>query len=150
MNVSQYIKQHAEYNYDDIINQVEPNTYILFGEPIAQNRCQHGRVDWDQQRLHRVNATIRLSDLHYNKPLFVGPIKIDMKFYFSMPKKNSPRLKNTFHTAAPEIGRLIKFIEEVAQGIIFSDECTIASITSEKKYDYVPRTEFFIEQIKRN
>ena len=48
------------------------------------------------------------------------------------------------HYSRPDLSNLIKFIEDVATGILYKDDCIIAELVSYKHYDTNPRTEFMI------
>ena len=127
---------------------ISEHKYILYGEPIPLSRCRHGRREWDQQQEQKVLAALHLSHLHNDKPLFRGPLELNIDFFFGISQKTSAHKKFLSHIQAPQISRLIKFIEEIASGVLFADEYTIASISSRKLYDFTPRTEFSIKQIK--
>jgi len=148
MNVMNTINSFTQAIFNEVVQTIKPYTYVLYGEPIPMQRCRHGRKEWDIQAQKKLHASFKLAQIHNERNLLKGPLHLDISFYFSLPKKNSGKLKDSFCCASPEISKLIKFIEEVGTGVVFSDECTITSVASRKRYDNVPRTEFIIEEIK--
>jgi Holliday junction resolvase RusA-like endonuclease len=53
------------------------------------------------------------------------------------------------HIARPDLSNLIKFIEDIAIGILYGDDSIIAEIYARKCYDATPRTEFELIQLER-
>ena len=69
-----------------------------------------------------------------------------------IPKSNKKKLATyggTYHHIKPDLSNMLKFTEDVAQSIIYADDCIIAEISAKKIYDHNPRTEFFFTQLKQ-
>jgi len=64
----------------------------------------------------------------------------------TMPKKKREELK--YHYKRPDLDNLIKWVLDVAQGVLFEDDSRVCVMHSKKKYDKDPRTEFTIKEIK--
>jgi Holliday junction resolvase RusA-like endonuclease len=64
-----------------------------------------------------------------------------------MPIPKTRKKKNLFHISRPDLSNMIKFYEDVAQGILFSDDSKIAKITATKVYDEMPRVEIIITNV---
>lgn len=56
-------------------------------------------------------------------------------------------LMTAYHQYKPDLSNLLKWIEDCATGIIYRDDCIIASICAKKLYAESPRTEFTVEQL---
>lgn len=82
---------------------------------------------------------------------FEGPLHLEVTFYFAIPKSRDKKLiQGTYHYYRPDLSNLIKFLEDIATGILFDDDCIISSITSKKCYDDCPRTEFIITELEEH
>lgn len=129
------------------------NKYILPGNPIPLQRARQAyRRVYDPQKEAKLIAGISLKEQHQDKELFEGPLHADIIFYMPLPhhstKKKLKLITQNYHQYKPDISNLIKFIEDVATGILFKDDCIIASINTKKVYDANPRTELFIINLK--
>lgn len=127
--------------------------YVIKGNPIPLARARHGnRKTWDAQKQIKLVTALELEDQHSGRPLLVGPLFLDVCFFFEIPESYSARRRVTtigcFHDFKPDLSNLIKFIEDIANGIIYKDDCSIASVTAKKVYDEEPRTELFIMELK--
>ncbi len=126
--------------------------YIIEGDPIPLARARHGRgKTWDSQKKEKLYIQLLLERIHGNRPLYQGPLYLEMFFYMEIPKTSSQRaltMENTWHYFRPDASNLLKFIEDVATGILYKDDCLISSITCHKKYSQKPRTEFTIKELK--
>lgn len=124
--------------------------YILNGSPVplARTRVGYKRV-WDSQKDCKLIHGLSLRQQHDDEPLFEGPLHMDLMFYMDMPcnPKRREMLNHTYHYGRPDIDNLIKFVADVSNGIIFTDDCIISSISAIKKYDEVPRTEIKIRRM---
>lgn len=124
--------------------------FILDGPPIPLQRARCGRQQkvYDSQKNHKLVAGIHLKNQFENKQIIEGILQLDVIFYMPIPKKGCGKKNNGFegnlHFKKPDLSNLIKFIEDVATGIIYTDDSRIAIIQSEKRYDQQPRTEFTI------
>lgn len=139
--------------YDEIIVVNKPIRYIIPGDPtpLARPRFGRGRV-WDAQKQLKMYWRVNLERLHDDRPLITGPIHVSVNFF--MPIQKAARkawnpAANNYHIFRPDCDNLIKFILDVANGIIYKDDCKISSIWSKKRYDTTPRTEFTVAEIKQ-
>lgn len=80
--------------------------------------------------------------------LFTGPIRIDVTFFMPIPSslslKKQKELSGQIHYIRPDLSNLIKYVEDVAQGVLFRDDSQIHMIIARKLYSDFPRTEFII------
>lgn len=127
--------------------------YVIPGIPIPLQRHRHNNVGntWDAQKQNKVRTGIEIQAQHAHRRFYEGPLHMDIRFYFPIPlrgKRSTESWSNRKHCIKPDISNCIKYIEDVCSKLIFYDDCLIASIYSEKLYDYEPRTEFYIIELK--
>lgn len=126
--------------------------YILKGDPIPLARARHAYTHvYDSQKKEKLIGSIHIKKQHNQEPLFTGPLSLNITFYVPMPTswsgKKKMELEETPVHVKPDLSNYIKFVEDIANGIIYTDDSLIASITSQKLYSYEPRTEFIISEI---
>jgi len=123
--------------------------YILHGDPIPLARPRRGLNKlWDAQKQLKLVVGLELQKQHANEKKFFGPLHLDAIFYFALAsswsKKKSQERLGANHSSPPDLSNCIKFIEDVAQGVLYDNDCTIASINAKKIYDENARVEFYI------
>lgn len=131
-------------------------TYVVYGDPVPLARHRHmGRRTWDSQKQLKVAWGLEVLNQHnrlYAGEKYTGPVHIDVIFFMGMPQKISKKVREeklgAYHYYAPDIDNLIKLCLDAATGILFDNDCVVASITSKKVYAEVPRTEFTIISLK--
>lgn len=127
--------------------------YVLLGNPVplARPRFSQGHV-WDSQKQHKQKALLDLQKQHGELALFAGPLSLEITFYLKMPQRSTQRLRekmvNEHHITRPDLSNLIKYVEDVCTGIVYSDDCLITEIVATKCYDFEPRTEFTIRMLE--
>ena len=128
--------------------------YVVKGIPIplCRPRYSQGRRPWDSQREEKVKWGLQVEAQHGDRPLYEGPIHLDINFYFSpgnaLLKRISQEEGRVFHHYyRPDLSNLIKFVEDAITGIVYRDDCIIASIDAHKLYSTDPRTEFTISAL---
>lgn len=127
-------------------------TYVVMGDPIPLARARHGNGKvWDAQKHKKFLVASLLDAQHNDGPLFSGPLHLDIIFFLPMaasrPKLFDSR-RHAFHIAKPDLSNLVKFIEDVATGILYRDDSCISSFNCQKRYDDKPRTELTITEMK--
>lgn len=131
-----------------------PYCYIVAGDPTPLARCRFGnRRVWDSQKAEKLHFSLHLRFLHGNRPLYSGPLHLEVNFYFPIPnsRKKVISLQGSYHHFRPDISNLIKFAEDCANGILFHDDALIASIASTKRYVLDnPRTEIIITSLSKD
>lgn len=71
--------------------------YKVPGSPIPLLRARHSfktHTIYNSQQTQQLVARINLQEQHGNRPLFKGPVHIDIVFYMPIPKYNT---KNKTH-----------------------------------------------------
>lgn len=125
----------------------ESRTYVIEGNPtpLARARWGQGRI-YDTQKHIKLITGITIANQHTGVAFFTGPLELEITFFFKTPN-NMKKLMGNPHITRPDLSNMIKFIEDVATGITYHDDCLIASIIARKLYDNTPRTEFTIRQL---
>ena len=122
--------------------------YLIKGEPIALARARFGdgRV-YDSQKNLKVVTTITLQSQHNEEPFFEGPISLNLSFYLPIISAKKIKLNAKPHTQTPDLDNLIKYIADVASGVLYKDDRIIACIVARKYYSTNPRTEIIVSEI---
>lgn len=125
--------------------------YIIIGDPVplARPRFCKGHV-FDSQKMNKMVASNSIMYQHKNRLHFTGPLHLQVTFFMALPrcsKKKQELLLGTFHKARPDFSNLLKFIEDVAQDVLYDDDCIISSVCGSKIYDRQPRTELILTEI---
>lgn len=124
--------------------------FTLEGNPIPlqRARCSRQRRMYDTQKNHKLIAGITLKNQFQDQDPLSGILKLHAVFYMPIPrnasKKTMKNMEGNLHYKKPDIDNLVKFLCDVCNGIIYTDDARIAIIQSEKRYDEKPRTEFSI------
>ena len=128
--------------------------YILSGDPVPLARARHGKGQtYNAQAPIQNRCKLDLMKQHNKQPLLKGPLHLEIHFY--MPMRSSwaqvkkERLAGTPHIFKPDWSNLLKFVEDCGTGVIYQDDCLIYSVTGTKVYDWYPRTEFYLTEIKK-
>lgn len=120
--------------------------YVLNGKPIRLKRARSSKryydlVVYDSQKQEKFIDSTALRSQHDNDPLIKEGCHLDVTFFMALPK-NKKHKPGDPHIYRPDISNLLKYIEDVATGIIIHDDCLISSVSARKVYDHKPRTEF--------
>jgi len=126
--------------------------YTLPGDPIPLSRIRIGRRRcWDSQKELKLIASITVKSQHGERPKYVGPLRLDMTFFFPIPKTLIRQIKpGTPHTVKPDLDNLVKMICDLCESILFASDCRIAEINCRKIYDTTPRSEFFVHTLENS
>lgn len=125
-------------------------TYIIKGDPVPLARARIGRTRmWDPQKELKICASLALQNQHGTAPLFGGPLEVVMTFYMAAPVHARKRrlVLGHWHHSRPDLDNLIKFVADIANGIIYRDDATISAIHASKLYSLQPCTKFTIREI---
>lgn len=132
------------------VSETKFKIYTVPGDPVALARTRissQTRV-WDSQKQLKLVCGIQIQNQHETLPLFTGPLAFNVTFFMGIaPTSRNKNLSGSYHYFRPDLDNLIKFICDVATGILYHEDCLISSITAKKVYDPNPRTEFFITEL---
>lgn len=135
---------------DKRLPEVEFIRYVIMGNPIplARARSFRSRV-YDSQKQAKLLQGLSLQQQHGDREMYTGALHLEIEFYLYIPKAYQKKnIINKPHACKPDLDNLIKFTVDVATGILYHDDSLIASISSKKLYDDVPRTEFYLREIR--
>lgn len=149
-----YVLVSQQGNITNLLSWVKFMRYVIEGNPVPLQRVRFvNRHCWDAQKALKTKIGIDIERQHDGVPLISGPLRLVITFYFSIPASYSMAKRSACmirsHISRPDLSNLIKFVEDIAIGIIYNDDCTIAEIEARKCYDATPRTEFEIIQLER-
>lgn len=133
-------------------------SYKLDGPPIPLRRPKLTTFPvphaYDSQKQVKAESQLELRFQHGYCKLIEGPISLEITFFMKIPASYSKKKKDALidqpHIKKPDLSNLIKYLEDVAQGIIFRDDAIIDKITAKKQYSDNPRTEFIIRTERDN
>jgi Holliday junction resolvase RusA-like endonuclease len=129
----------------------------LPGNPIPMARSRTYRVKgksitYNPQKKEKTFAQlVAKSQVH---SLMEGPIKMYIRFFMPIPKSTSKKTQEkmkseiVFHCSKPDIDNLIKFVLDVLNNIGYKDDSQIVSLTTEKFYSPIPRTELWFNSVE--
>lgn len=128
--------------------------YTISGAPIPLARPRFsGTVVYDPQKSLRFAKAIELKAQHNHTWQFEGPLHMELIFYMpiakSLSKIRRTQTNHKVHSKKPDLSNLIKFVEDVATDILFTDDSLIASIRAFKLYSNDPRTELSLYEIDK-
>lgn len=124
--------------------------------PLARPRLGHTHT-YDSQKQIKYSAGIQLVQQHLGQPLFTGPLTLDVIFFMPIPERLRRQFKGQEqsndlayhpHHKKPDLDNLIKFVLDVANGTIITDDSLISTINARKVYSMIPRTEFSITRLE--
>ncbi len=135
-----------------LIKRKRDNTivYILPGNPMTFSRGDIKTLYFQSQKDITLKYGIIISNQHDDKPFYKGPIQLVVDFFFDYPQKrreDNEQAKSLYHTTNPSLSGLVRFIEKIAENVLYGNECTIAAIVANKYYDRQSRTEFYIKEL---
>lgn len=118
--------------------------YTLIGKPIPLKRPRfaNGHV-YDSQKKEKEYDRLQLLA---QKPYKIDrePIELHIVFYFKPPQRS--RKYDVSHYSPPDCSNLVKYVEDICEGLFYDNDCIIYRIVAEKRYDVYPRTEFFFRR----
>jgi Holliday junction resolvase RusA-like endonuclease len=129
------------------------HSYCIPGKPIPWQRPKVGRFgkSYDPQKEVKEEVGWIIKHQHGRLPLFKGSLSLEIVFYMPIPESWSTVKKQKFnahyHISRPDFSNMLKFYEDVCQGILYHDDCLIATVTGSKIYDPEPRTVITIKEI---
>lgn len=128
---------------------------IIPGDPVPWARARIGNAKrfWDSQKQIKLGYVLQISNqvggLSYTQPLHLD-IVFFMPIAESLSDKKKHALDGAYHASKPDLDNLIKFVLDVCTGVLYKNDCIIASISASKKYSLNPRTEFSFFEAKRS
>lgn len=127
------------------------NRYVILGDPtaLARTRVTATNRVWDSQKQIKLAQGIQLANQHNEAPLLSGPLHMNITFYMAIaPSTRKKNIVGSYHYFRPDLDNLVKFVCDIATGIIYHEDCIISSLIAKKIYDDEPRTVFYITEVK--
>lgn len=128
--------------------------YVIPGEPQALARPRFSRQSqrvYNPMRNQMLILSITIQSQHNNKPLFEGPIHMDVTFFMPYPSKLTKAqrtdIQGSYHFTRSDLDNMIKFLADLCNGVLYKDDAIIASISAKKVYSDNPRTEFSFQSL---
>jgi Holliday junction resolvase RusA-like endonuclease len=125
--------------------------YIIPGDPIAWKRPAGKMVRYDSQKNLKMMWGLHIRNQHQGA-YFEGPIHLDVLFAMPIPTGMSAtkrqEAQGTWHIKFPDTSNMLKLIEDTAESIAYANDCIIAKVSAEKKYDLTPRIEFTLTELR--
>jgi len=128
------------------------------GKPIAKKRPRFARRGKfvttynDQETEEGKFLLLAMQQIGDKKPL-EGPIMISAEFFMPIPKSTSKKKTLLMeagkikHTKKPDTSNIIKFYEDVLNGVAWKDDSQIFMMTAEKKYSLIPKVRLLIREV---
>jgi len=127
------------------------------GKPIAKARPRFARrgksvTTYKTQQTEEGRFLWHVYQQMGNQKPISGPISISLWFYMPIPKSTSKKQAGLMqdgkihHTKKPDASNMIKFAEDVLNGIVFEDDRQIVDVMAWKRYSDKPRTEIVIHK----
>ena len=105
-------------------------TYTIRGVPVSVIKSSHiARKVLDPYNLRKMNYQQQLSHQHNDKPLLTGAWALQAHFLFEPPRNKQSKL-----FVQMPITPLLRFVDEIAHGVIYDSECVIHKLDVDKKY----------------
>lgn len=118
---------------------------MIEGDPIPAARPRKGKYGFynSQSKLvEKIRQQIFLQKDNWYE--MSGPLFMRVLFRLGFPKSTSKKkmraLQGNPHTKKPDLSNLIKFIEDVLNGIIYKDDKQICKIYAKKEWNTFPHT----------
>lgn len=129
------------------------------GNPIPQRRPEvkmiKGKViGYDPSSQHKKDVLKQISFLPQVKQTFFEGccLKFDLTAYMPIPaslsKKKQKELENQHHIKRPDIDNIVKFYQDVLEGVCYDKDETIAELNATKLYSFNPRVEITIQKME--
>ena len=108
------------------------------GRPTPLNRPRFGKGHvYDSQKDIKIAYTAFLRHTWRHTPPLERPLILEVDFFFKPPRKKDNGLP---HSGRPDLSNLVKFIEDVAIGVLYKDDAQICEIRARKFYGLPERT----------
>lgn len=134
---------------------------IVYTDPVGKGRPRvttrgsfaHAYTPKKTKSYENLIKSEYISKYGYNN-ILEGPLKCEIKAYFSIPKSSTKResflmeTNQTKHTKKPDNDNICKSILDALNEVAFHDDSQIVQLSSEKFYSDIPRIELKLKEIK--
>lgn len=98
-------------------------------EPVIKN-SRLARKVLDPYNQRKLDCHMQLVNQHGNQPPLTGAWHLEAQFMF--PARETTH--NQHHCQAPSIQQLLRFIDDIARGVLYDNECIFYEIKAWKDY----------------
>ncbi len=121
-------------------------TFTIDGRPYA---CQRPRyiaklkrvLTSKSTRQTQANIAKCAKDAMAGRSPLTGALRVEISFYFPRPKKWHGGYS---HTSRPDIDNLAKNVLDACNTIVWADDCQIAQLVCDKRYDEIQHTRVWV------
>lgn len=120
-----------------------PGVLVLDGSPIALQRHRTGKYgNYDPQASVKKNLLKSIKNRLVGDFPFYTPLSVTFEFCFKYPKQCSKKWKrdNCYRAARPDLSNLLKFYEDLLNGVVWHDDSIIVKLSAWKLYGEEERT----------
>ncbi len=127
--------------------------YIIPQDPIAWARAVPTRTHgmWDSQKKLKLYLSLLIQKCHGDRPLYEGPLLLDIFFYFPLTQKmlkDPKKWEGTPYEFRPDYDNCSKLISDTCNDVLYEDDKTTCMAFIHKFYSSNPRTEFRFVELK--
>ena len=125
--------------------------YVLKGDPVTLIKLKTDDTfkGWDNQWHSRTTGAITIESQHGDNPPFMGPLAIEVTFFFKRPMQAKDGWR-TWHHTDPTLIHLLSFLQDVCRGTLYKENGYISAISMKKMYDEEPHTEIIIHELRKD
>jgi Holliday junction resolvase RusA-like endonuclease len=126
-------------------------TYQLLGKPVALKRPRFSiyKHVYDSQKAEKLRDQLAIKWQHGDKPIYNEPLYLIASFVFeppkSMSKDKAQALYGKQYDKHIDLDNLVKYLADVCNGVLYTDDKYITSTHSEKIYGPESKTIFSIK-----
>lgn len=127
---------------------------VLVGKPVAYARARHVRGSRHvyNPRAGEMDLARMLTRSQWSgRPIEDMGVHVRLLFVMPMPHAWSKKLKleseGAPHKGRPDIDNLAKFVLDVGNGILWTDDCHVCVLEARKIYGREPRTEILVTSV---
>ena len=124
--------------------------FTIPGDPVPLARPRFSsRGVWDGQKQLKVVTGITLTSQMKGRPTFGCPIQVEIEFIFQMPRSKHDTREGDWHASRPDLDNLVKYVLDVGNTILFTDDCVVSKLIASKSYGKEPKTIITITKLER-
>lgn len=126
-------------------------TFYLDVTPISWKRAGHNATTntfYDTQKSDKVRCSLLLLNQHNDDPLYgPEPVELSAVFYLPIPPGKKNKKYSPYHATPPDIDNYLKFLLDMINGVLITDDRCISVLSAQKIYDDQPRTIFTLRSL---
>jgi len=113
--------------------------YEVLGRPVPLARHRHaGKICYDPQRAVKRAVVDTFRATFKGVVPVANPFMLELHYYMPIPSscsvKKAKEMVGTAHSSKPDLSNLIKFTEDVFNGVIWEDDSLVWKISAKKTW----------------